>query len=386
LKPESYWPYIGKSLNKPEIIWADYFQNQTDDCVRALTYLTVFNKGKISEDDLRNSYNLFLSIHTINLGDYSDKSFEAVRKLATKSLLNRNQTEENKYEYVLFNPSIADFVLSTYSNEIDLICNILKSLDNEVSIDYMHALLRSDKISNSHSSRILENLFDYFFERKLKDEDWDFLIALCYLDFFNEKLNKSIEHFLNTLINADNPGGNRLWELLMILSDFEPEIKFQNFKFLYNFIDVAYDEDTLKKLLDFVDQYNIEDDNILMQIDALLEQYLKSIVDSNDFDIDYSKHLNYYYHPDGYSDYDVDINAIENEISESLDSYLDGFNVNVLDRISFNTSSIISNIDIDYRITRYMENYEPDYDRDSHGGYYGGRSGEDDIDAIFERS
>ncbi|WKL48986.1 hypothetical protein Q1W71_04185 [Flavobacterium pectinovorum] len=385
LEPENYWSYISRSLNKPEIIWADYFQNQTDDCVRALTYLTVFNNGKISEDNLRNSYNLFLNIHTVNLGDYSDKSFEAVRKLATRSLLNRNQIEENKYEYVLFNPSIADFVLSTYSNEIHLICNILKSLDSEVSIDYLHASLISDKINNSNSGRILENLFDYFFERKLEGQDWDFLIALCYLDFFNEKINKRIELFLNTLINADHPSGNRLWELLMILSEFEPQIKFKNFKFLHNFIDEVYDEDTLKKLFAFVDQYNIEDEDILMQIDVLLKQYLKGIVDSNDFDIDYSKHLTYYQHPDGYSDHDIDINGIENEISESLDSYMDGFNVNVLDRIYFHTSSVVAGIDIDGKIIRYLENYEPDYDRDSHD-YYVGRSGEDDIDAIFERS
>lgn len=385
LNPENYWPYIIKSLNEPEVIWADYFQNQTDDCVRTLTYLTVFNNGKITEDNLRNSYTTFLKIHTVNMGDSSDKSFEAVRKLATKSLLNRNLINENKYEYVLFNPSIADFVLSTYSHEIDLICNILKSLDNEFSIDYLHTLLRSNKINNSYSSRILENLFDYFFERKLEDEDWDFLIALCYFDFFNEKINKRIGRFLNTLINANNPSGNRLWELLMILIEFEPKIEFKNFEFLYNFIDDVDDEETLKKLLDFVDEYNIEDENVLMQIDILLERYLRSIVDSNDFDVDYSKYISHYYHPDDYSDYDIDIHGIENEIRESIDSYLNGFNKNVLDSISFDISNIVSTIDIDSKVTRHLESYEPDYDRDSHGGYYSGISGEDDIDAIFER-
>lgn len=162
LKPENYWTYIIKSLDQPEVIWADYFQNQTDDCVRALTYLIVFNNGKITEDNLRNSYTAFLKIHTVNMGDSSDKSFEAIRKLATKSLLNRNLIGKNKYEYVLFNPSIADFVLNAYSNEIVLICNILKSLDNEVSIDYLHALLKSNKINNSYTGRILEDLFDYF--------------------------------------------------------------------------------------------------------------------------------------------------------------------------------------------------------------------------------
>lgn len=386
LKPENYWPYIIKSLNEPEVIWADYFQNQTDDCVRALTYLTVFNNGKIAEDNLRNSYTTFLKIHTINMGDSSDKSFEAVRKLATKSLLNRNQIEENKYEYVLFNPSIADFVLSTYSKEIDLVCNILKSLDNEISIDYLRILLRSNKINNSYSSRILENLFDYFFERKLEEEDWDFLIALSYFDFFNEKINKRVEYFLNTLINANNPSGNRLWELLTILTEFEPKIEFKNFEFLYNFIDDVDDEETLKKLLDFVDEYNIEDENILMQIDILLERYLRSIVDSNDFDVDYSKYISHYYHPDGYTDYEIDIHGIEDEIREIIDSYLNGFNENVLDSISFDLSNIVSSIDIDSKVTRHLESYEPDYDRDSHGGYYSGSSGEDDIDAIFERS
>jgi len=386
LKPENYWTYINRSLNKPEIIWADYFQNQTDDCVRALTYLTVFNNGKISEDNLRNSYNLFLKIHTVNLGDYSDKSFEAVRKLATRSLLNRNQIEENKYEYVLFNPSIADFVLNSYSNEIDLMCNILKSLDSEVSIDYLRTSLRSGKINKSYESTILRNLFDYFLERKLEEQDWDFLIALSYIDFFNTNINNKIELFLNTLINAENASGNRLWELLMILSDFEPEIKFRNFKFLYDFIEDVEDEDTLKKLFAFVDQYNIEDEYILIQIDVLLKQYLKGIADSNDLDIDYSKHVTYHYHLDGYPDHDIDLNGIESNISESLDSYMDGFNINVLDRISFDTSSIVSSIDIDGKITRYLENYEPDYDRDSHGSYYTDRSGEDDIDAIFERS
>src|SRR5690606_12412699 len=127
----------------------------------------------------------------------------------------------------------ADFVLSAYSNEIDLICNILKSLDSEISIDDLHTLLRSEKINKKYRTKILENLCDFFFERKLNNEEWDFLITLCYIDFFNNKVNLRIETFLNTLINEYEPIGKRLWELLMILSEFEPKIKFKNFNFLY---------------------------------------------------------------------------------------------------------------------------------------------------------
>lgn len=384
IKSENYWAYILKSLNNPEVIWEGYFQNQTDDFVRALTFLTVFNNGKISEDNLRNAYDTFLNIHPLNFSDNSDKSFESVRKLATKSLLNRNQIGNENYEYVLFNPSITDFVLSAYANEVNLICNILKSLDNEVSIDYLHSLLTSKKINNKYLNKILENLFDFFFERKLKDEDWDFLIALCYIDSFNITFNERTAAFLNTLINADNPSGDRLWQLLTILSEFEPKIKFQNFNFLYNFINDVYDEDTLKGLLDFVDENDIEDDTILNQIDGLLNEYLRIIVDNDGLGIDIRNYISTPY--DDYSDIEVDINGIESEIRDTLDSFLDGFNVNILDRIDFDTSEIISSIDIDYMVTRYLENYEPNYNRNSHQGYFSNSSIGDDIDVIFERS
>ena len=386
IKSEDYWSYILQRLNNPKVIWEGYFQNQTDDFVRALTFLTVFNNGKISEENLRDSYNTFLKIHPSNFGDNSDKSFESVRKLATKSLLNRNQIGNDQYEYVLFNPSIADFVLGAYSNEITLICNILKSLNSEISIDYLHTLLNNNKINKYYNSKILENLFDFFYESKINDEDWDFLIALIYIDFFDDTINKRLETFLNILINAHKPSGERLWELLFILTEFEPKIRFQNFKFLYGFIDDVNDEDTLKKLLDFVDENGIDDENILMQINILLGKYLLSIVNNNDLDIDYSKHItNSFNNYDGYYEPDVNINGIEDEIRQNLDLFLDGFNENVLHKISFSTSDILSSIDIDSKVNRFLESYEPDYDRESYDGFYSGSSSEDDIDAIFER-
>jgi hypothetical protein len=386
ITPNEYWDFIINSLDNPEDIWADYFQNQTDDSVRALTFLTVYNNGKISEEVLRSSYNTFLKTHNVNLGDQTDKSFEAVRKLATKSFLNRIQIDEDKFEYVLFNPSIADFVLGTYSDESDLISNVIKSLETETSIDYLQILTGSKKINNSNSQRIQENLFDFFFERKLNEEDWDFLILLSYLDFFNEKLNERIEQFLNSLIKADNPRGKRTWELLIILTEFEPKIEFKDFSFLLGFIEDISDEDTLRGLLNFIDAFNIEDEHILLQTETLISDYLGSIIDNNDLDVDYPKHINEYHYPEGYPEYDIDINGIESEIQESLDYYLDGFNESVLEKIDFDLSRFVSNLDAEDMAMRFFESYEPDYEDDFSGGIYSGSSYEDDIDAIFERS
>jgi len=386
IKSENYWSYILQKLNNPEVIWENYFKNQTDDFVRALTFLTVFNNGKISEDNLRDSYNTFLTIHPSNSGDSSDKNFESVRKLATKSLLNINQVGEKKYEYVLFNPSIADFVLAEYSNSIDLICNILKSLNSELSIDYLHTLLRNNKINKVHTSRILKNLFDFFYESKLIAKDYDFLLALSYIDIFDNAIKKRLEDFLKLIINTDKPSGDRLWELLYILTEFEPKIKFLNFEFLNGFIYDVDDEDTLIRLFDFVDENDIDDINILNQISILLDKYLLNIVNDNYLDIDYSKYItNSYNYFEKDVDIDINIEGIQDEIRQNLDSFLEGFNEKILDKISFSTSDILSSIDIDSKVNRFLENYEPDYDMDSHGGSYSEGSNEDDIDAIFER-
>lgn len=381
---ENYWNYVKKSLDEPEDIWAAYFQNQTDDCVRALTFLTVYNNGKISEEVLRNSYSKFLKIHPVNLGDYSDKSFESVRKLTIKSLLNRNQLGENNYEYVLFNPSISDFVLKSYSEESELISNILKSLETEISIKFLNTLILSRKVNEKCSSTIQENLFDFFFEKKLEEQDWDFLILLTYLDFFNERLYNKIEQFIEALINAYYPSGNKLYELLMILSEFELKNKIENYKFLYSFIENPLDEDTLKQLLDFIYEFDINDSKILAKVEEQIGSYLTDIVNNNDLDIDYSEHTGNYHYSEGY--FDIDIKGIEFEAKERLSSFLYGFNEKVLEKIGFNTDAIIAGLNFESMAIDYLERQTTEYDYDIRGDYYSNTNSQDDIDAIFERS
>lgn len=224
-------------------------------------------------------------------------------------------------------------------------------------------------------------MFEYFFERKIEEEDWDFLILLSYQDFFNENLNKQIEFFLKTLIKADNPKGNNLSELLSILTDFDPEIEFEDYKFLYSFIEDFLNEDELIDLLNFIDKFDINDKNILSQVENHTELYLEDIIKNNDLDIDFSNYISV----NSFPDYDLDISGVESEISSILDSSLEYFNKNVLEKIKFNTSNIISSLDIDDMAISYLETQDYEYDGDMGGGYNSGTSNEDDIDAIFER-
>ncbi|MDN3594316.1 restriction endonuclease [Zunongwangia endophytica] len=387
IKSENYWNYIKKSLEHPEDIWADYFQNQTDDCVRALTFLTVYNNGKISEDLLRESYNQFLEIHSINLGDHSDKSFEAVRKLATKSLLNRNHIGVDKYEYTLFNPSIADFILNSYSGESQLISNILISLNSENAISYFKSISLSGKVKKLCLRSVQEKLFKNFYQKKLEEENWDFLITLIYLDYFNDQLETEIKLFIKTLTNSECPCGQNLYELLRILTGVEYKLKFDNYDFLYKFIDTMLDEDTLKILLNFIEEFNVNDSHILSVVEDHIEVFLEQMASEYNLDIDFSNYINNIYYPDGNRDFEIDISGAESEAYDRLSDFLSDFNQSALDRIDVNIGNIVSNIDMDHRANIYLENYARDsyYDDDHRGSYRSSYSLEDDIDSIFER-
>lgn len=384
ISPTNYWKYIIKNLNEPQYIWADYFQTQTDDCVRALTFLTVFNNGKISEEKLRSSYNNFLKIHPINLGDNSDKSFDAVRKLASKSLLNRLQIEQNKFEYRLFNPSIADFVVSVYSSDNDLVLNILKSLETETSLKFFDTISYNKKVTKENSEIIQENLFQHFLEKKIKEKDWDFLILLSFHDFFNEKIICKIKYLLEQILIAEAPTGDRLYELLSILEDCEHELNFTDYTFLTGFINDEIDEDTMKNLLNFIEKFNINDADVLLhaeyQLKSLLENFAK-----NDLYIDFGSHVQQYYSPDD-DETGIDMSGVESDADSSLKSYLADFNQSVVDLIDIDISKTIAILDLDRKVVDFLESYEPYSGRDDMASNYkGSQQYQDNIDQIFER-
>lgn len=221
----------------------------------------------------------------------------------------------------------------------------------------------------------------------ISEENWDFLILLSYLGFCNDRVIKWIKEFLDTLINAEFPGGDNLPELLIILTEFGSRMEFENFNFLHNFIHDSLDPETLGELTNFIDRFNVEDDYILSQTASSIENYLRDIIDDNDLGINYRNYINHFYYPDGSLDYEIDIAGIRSDVHRNIDSFLDGFNSTVLEMIDINTSDIVSRINIEDKASRFMESYGDDYyDDDVRGGYFNsGRSSQDDIDAVFER-
>ncbi|MGV3598089.1 MAG: hypothetical protein ACO1PI_09485 [Bacteroidota bacterium] len=382
LQPEDYWEYIKHKLEHPEDIWDGYFQTQTDETVRILVYLTVFNRGRIKEDTLQEAYATFLKNNPITSGDSFDRSFNAVRKLAITSLLNRNQTENNEYEYTLFNPSIADFILTSYSPETELIIDVLCSLGTTTSLEYLRSLSSSSygKITIKQLKVIQSRLFDFFLQNKLEDEDWDYLILLSNLTRDNPKSKKHIIKFLEKIINTPDASGNRLSGLITVILNHSESIKIKEFHFLYGFIENYLEEYDLQALVDFIDKFKIVDKEILNEVEIHIENYL--IEQVRDSDIDYSKHLREVYYSDSFVDYDLNEDSVKNELCSEMESKLENFNQTTLGQININIDYIINNIDVHQMYATYIKSLRNDYDdiEYNHTSSLG-----DDIDSIFER-
>jgi DNA polymerase III delta prime subunit len=138
-EPTSYWRYISKTLQNPRDIWGDCFKVQNNEYVRTLVRLVVYNGGQISEPELRSSFNRYLDNADIKSGSHVEHDFSTVARLATRSFLNRSIADQGA-NYTLFNPSIADFVLSEYRADDRVVPAIFQALGTVKSLEQLAAL------------------------------------------------------------------------------------------------------------------------------------------------------------------------------------------------------------------------------------------------------
>lgn len=203
-----------------------------------------------------------------------------------------------------------------------------------------------------------------------------FLILLSDLNLFNSKVSKRVEKIKN-IINSEYTTGRNLSELLLLLTNFEPRMKIEKYDFLQGFLDVDYlSEDVLKELLDFLEEFDVEDDNVLSQTKNIIEEFFQNEIQNNHhiYDINFSDNISY----------NIDIDGIKSEIDNCLEFCLVDFNRTALNRIEFDKSNIISSLNIEKMADEYLADFMDD-DDDGINDNYNDFSNQDNIDAIFER-
>jgi hypothetical protein len=150
-----YWDLIVRTLENPKDVWSNSFKVQSNVFVRNLVILTVFNGGRISEEDLRLSFNELNRIENIRPTTSSEEDFTSTAQIAVRSFLNRERTSWN-LSYSLFNPSITDFILHEYRKNTSKLIAIYKSLHTIESLQTFLSLVKvRNPVHVDHSIRLM---------------------------------------------------------------------------------------------------------------------------------------------------------------------------------------------------------------------------------------
>jgi len=129
----------------------------------------------ISEQKLKEFYS---RLNTSRLSKGNSVSFNTTMRLLVGALLNRIVYDKDNFLYNLFNPSIADFVLSSYIDDIDYLDEILACLQTKESITNINSLYRSDGIDKTYASKLIEKQLVRISKTTNKYELDEFLLRL----------------------------------------------------------------------------------------------------------------------------------------------------------------------------------------------------------------
>ena len=316
----NYWEDIQNTLNNPREIWANTFERQSDEYIRNIVALVVFNGNRIKENKLKEAYNRLNSLMKLQNTSHISKEFYSIIEETVKYFLKRSiwKYNKNKIEYTLFNPSIADFVLERTKNNIDFLIFIYKSLESYVSLNNLFSLTNNNFINREIYIKILQLLMDSM----SLEQDTDYLIKLNYLIFKTSEIKENRE-FIKELIQKIIDGDKttllieNFSELFLLFSKDDFDIKTYNF--LVDLILLSNkDQYSINSLINIVNYLDIEDDEVTKELNNLVAEYVKEELESEAGSI-YENEVNF---EDTINDDGV-FEVIDGEIEQIIDEKYD---------------------------------------------------------------
>ncbi|WLG14238.1 restriction endonuclease [Psychrobacter cibarius] len=140
--PEVYWDYIQKSLDNPKDIWRGMIQTQISDLDRHIVIAIVLNGSPVSEEQI---VALLINLKESGLDPTSEyPTIGNIMRGLVGSVLNRNINRDGQVTYSLFNPSIADFVISEYLNRADYVAKLVSCLRTTNALNNVDRLIKSN--------------------------------------------------------------------------------------------------------------------------------------------------------------------------------------------------------------------------------------------------
>ncbi|TNH17881.1 restriction endonuclease [Halomonas sp. BL6] len=304
ISPQKYWGYIGSTMSNPKDIWRNVFDVQVDDICRHIVVAVSLHGKPLEEEILKRLYSGLASSHVVAK---PTKSYDAVLRLLVGALLNRSILGDGRVLYDLFNPSIADFVISNYLNDYGYINELLIHLKTPGSISNLNGLMVSGIISDSYYFDLLESQLIQLSEDKggCKLDSYKLRI-LAFASSSSILLNNKILDYIRVLVRSALISGPKFfgvdyfdffclaYTLNLIGADdpifkcqlkdwvFEYEKDFDEFVAISNLvaaIDIPPSELTLKLKEQYVEYISEE-----ITRDVIEEGILTSVYDASDYD------------------------------------------------------------------------------------------------------
>ena len=378
---KNYWEDIQLNLDNPSEIWANTFDNQSDEYIRNIVALVVFNGNSILETELEKAYTALNKSTLAQTYSHNNKDFDSVIKQTAKYFLNRRILSNGEIEYSLFNPSIADFILNKYKVNNDKLFLFLYALNNLNSLQHFFSLKTFSFISQDTFQKIVKNFYENIDTNQAESStEIDFIIKIISLRDINQ--SEKVISFCQKII-YENKSFTLIKEFISILIDIGLEkININNYDFIIKMIDTESNSlNEINKIIELIDYFSIQDKEVFFYLNDLINRYLGDELDSKVESLNISE-ICFYENED---EIDIDDDEIENKV----DAYFDDLVNEIISfkYIDINKNDITSNIYIDNVKDRLIDEYISDYandhydHRDINSNY-----SNDEIDDLFQRS
>lgn len=383
VESEYFWRYVEENLKNPKDIWKDCFKIQSNIFVRILVFLVVFNRKRISEVDLKDGFNKYIELAKIQKGNSISHDFDISIRLSTKSFLNRSKNLKN-FEYTLFNPSIADYIINEYRSDFEVLAFIILSLQSLSCVLAIYDMVKNKLINKKNYSAILKKIFQEVFLTESKEyTDFDFLLAL---------LNQMKDHFsidpiiivrtLNCII--ENPKNIVLFDqFIHLIEQYSMDINMWNVDFIFTCSNQhVFTEDDLKCCYNIFKRAEYKSNEDYERFEEIVDNYFLNCVDEimnevqiEDF-IEYREINSYFGEPI------IDDEGIEGSIISEIEGRINCFDKEIIEKFDLSPDKYKEAIDIEKIVKDFVEGGESE----NHEGSFSSKSDFQDIEDLFDRN
>lgn len=281
---KEYWKFIKDKLDNPSDIREHTFSRQSDEFIRNLVSLIVFNWWNCEETLLKDAFRKIITIENVQNLTNTSKRFEDIVKLSVKYYINKNINKgSSKTYYTLFNPSISDFIIDKYKDDKEKLMNVYQALESHVALSHLNNLVLWGKITEYCKNNILEELFSNI-DTFIENYNFTIYIIAQFLEDENKKdrIKEILTHILNTPkeINVIN----ELLDLCEVYNDLVTEKVFSNFTSFFHYSLSRDDEITSKNRIYKIRNKSDEEfyNNLITDSEDYLKQELEAFIDRLD--------------------------------------------------------------------------------------------------------